>query len=115
MEYTVNKHFDIELLNHTTIPRKVYEEYRLAMGKPDYMPEFDNQDTSVKMAWIFACLNVSGNGKSTGESLYNGYFTAVEGVALKNNQVKLSKFEDMDEARRDAWNRASHVFNIENL
>lgn len=112
MKYTVKTHSNESFLqdNMVHVPRKVYEAYRVAMDKPNFMPEFDNQDFDVKMAWIFACLN-DAQAKRTGTSLYEGYFTAVDGVALKNNQIKLSRFEDMDQQRRDAWSRAADVLN----
>jgi len=91
----------------------IYETYRLAMNCPAFMPVYEKQESQVKLAWRCAIANsLEKTTFPSGESLYEGYFDAVGGVALKNNRVKLSKFEAMDNLRQNAWNIAASKLSI---
>jgi hypothetical protein len=87
-----------------------YEAYRNAMGNPSFMPSFKDQDEDVKLAWIFAIENCK-NVDITGETLYAGYYHAVGGVALRNNRVKMSQFDEMDSLRQRSWIAAAAAIN----
>jgi hypothetical protein len=109
--YTVARHpdaFDFTDPSFAAQVTAVYEAYRVAMGTPDFMPPFDKQDSNVKLAWGLAIRNCTASHSSvSGQSLYQGYYDAVGGVALKNNNVKLSHFDEMDALRQNSWNSAA--------
>ena len=97
-------------LKDAIIVKLVYETYREAMGYPEFMPEFDEQTNDVKLAWLLSVTASSiDTGSISGIELYTAYYDAVEGVALKNNRVKLVAFKDMDAKRQHAWNAAASV------
>jgi len=97
---------------YNKFPKAVYEAYRESMGFPDYMKPFDYQDFDVKMAWVFACLNARESARKIehiyGADLYWGYYNAVDGIALRNDNVELVPvFIAMPERTREAWNAAA--------
>ena len=110
-EYYMFLKGDMPLVDFVGSVVECYSEYLKTINNPSSIPTWLNQSMNVKVAWMLAVKYCTDRKEYTGRELYDCYYFAVGGRALYNNQVLLSKFDEMEPLKREAWDAAAKTLN----